>query len=288
MQETHIAFSDDSAHKDGRFNSLALVTLEKANYSYHSNALQGLLIDSGIRSEFKWSKVRTVKYRFAAKKIINFVFENNKKLRIDTIVWDIEDSRHKNIIGRDDSENLVRMYYHLISSTLSQRWVTDDVWWSWYPDEQSSVDWDTLRDCVNNKKHHCVRDLFSINPKFERVKLISIEPSKSEKYSLIQVADLFAGMAAFSKGHYEKFIAWEKQNSNQLSFFTEKKVKFSNMEKERFVIMKYFNTECKARKMKIAFDSSHGFESHDPDKFINFWLYKPQSKLDKAPKKRTL
>ena len=286
MKTTHIAFSDDSSHQDGRYNSLALVSLERSNSeSVHKN-LREILCDSGIKSEFKWVKLKSAKYKFAAQKLIDFIFQYNIKIRIDVLTWDYGDSRHKNIIGRDDSENLVRMYYHLASATFSKRWPIENSFWGWHPDIQSSVDWNVLQDCIRNKKHPCIRDLFIENPNFSRVELRNIKPSDSKNHPFIQVADLFAGMGAYSWGHFKRFSSWKEYNSGQIPLFYEKqKLSFSNSERVRFEIIDQFNMECKKLKMGIAFEHTMGFQSYNPREFINFWLYKPQHASEKAPKK---
>jgi len=285
MLFTHYAFSDDSKHTDGRYNSLAITTLKRENLDSLNKQVENLLIKSGICNEFKWEKLRNAKYRFAAEKLIDFVFSNQRSLRIDIVVWDLEDKRHKDLKDRDDSENLVRMYYHLASSTLSKRWPILDSLWQWYPDEQSSVDWNRLKDCINNKKHACVADLFRQNPDFERVNLKSTKPSNSGEHPFIQVSDLFAGMATYSFGHFDKYKKWEGQQSLQISLLHEEEHQFSNSEKERFVIIRKFDRMAKNYKLQIAFDTTRGFKSYKPENFINFWLYEPQHENDKAPVK---
>ena len=44
-----------------------------------------------------------------------------KSIRIDSLMWDIDDSRHK-ISGRDDTANLCRMYHHLLRNVFLERW----------------------------------------------------------------------------------------------------------------------------------------------------------------------
>lgn len=288
MSFTHYAFSDDSKHREERYNSLAITTLKKEDFDSLNDQLKTILKDSDIRDEFKWAKLRNARYRFAAEKIINFIFKNRSLIRVDIVIWDLQDRRHKDLTGRDDSENLVRMYYHLVSSTFSRRWSINNYVWKWYPDQQSSVDWDTLKSCINNKNHPCIADLFRLNPDFEQVNLKRLEPSESCKHPFIQVSDLFAGMGAYSFGHYDKYNNWKNQNSSQISLFPAEKQKFSNSEEERFQIMEYFNKMCKSHRLQIAFNSTGGFKSYKPETFINFWLYEPQHKYDKAPQRATI
>jgi len=280
----HIAFSDDSKHVEGRFNSLALVSLRHDHYEHIESPLKNILKDSSITDEFKWEKLRTAKYRHAALKMIDFTFQNQDKLRVDILIWDLEDWRHKGIAGRDDAQNLVRMYYHLVSTTFSKRWPIENVLWEWYPDRQSDVDWRTLQDCIQNKKHRCVQDLFKINPQFQTVSIRKITPSSSKDYPLIQLADLFAGMGSYSWGSCQRFREWKTNVSGQRSFFSNGETQdFSNSEKERFQVVDYFNRECKERRLRIGLESTGGFKSYNPKRFINFWLYEPQHPLDRAP-----
>lgn len=287
MEATHYAFSDDSKHRDGIYNSLALITLKREDYNCLNKKLKDILKKSGISKEFKWVKLNGVKYRYAAEKLVNFVFNYLNFIRIDVLTWNLKDSRHKNIPNRNDSENLVRMYYHLMSTTLSMRWPIPNSVWNWYPDRQSAVNWKTLKDCINNKKHPCIADLFQQNPNFEQVKLERIEPSESSEHPFIQLSDLFAGIAAYSFGNFDKYKKWEQQKNCQLSLFFKEKIKFTNSEKERFQIIELFNKKCKDCKLQIAFNGTSGFKSNVP-KNINFWLYEPQHKHDKAPQKQYL
>lgn len=223
MPVTHYAYSDDSKHKDGRYNSLAITTLRKKDFESLNSQLHQILQDSGIQCEFKWAKLRNAKYRFVAEKIVDFVFNNHDSIRIDIIIWNLEDSRHKDRKDRDDSENLVRMYYHLVSSVLSNRWPIHNSMWKWHPDKQSSVDWTILQDCIKNKKHLCVADLFQLNPNFEQVNLNTIEPSDSYKYPFIQVSDLFAGMGPYSFGYYINIINGEPKIVRRFLYSLKKK-----------------------------------------------------------------
>jgi hypothetical protein len=94
---THFAFSDDSKHQAGEYNSLALVTFAARDAGSLKRQLDEILKNSQIDSEFKWTKLVQAKYRFAAQKIIDLVLQSNGRLRIDVLIWNINDSRHKNL-----------------------------------------------------------------------------------------------------------------------------------------------------------------------------------------------
>ena len=106
---THVGFSDESNWNVGRFRSLGLVTAPFEHFEVFETELRQLLDESQV-SEFKWKEFGGVKKRFAAEKLVRFAIEKAcaKQLRIDVLVWDIQDSRHA-IVGRDDVANLQRM-----------------------------------------------------------------------------------------------------------------------------------------------------------------------------------
>lgn len=70
---SHIAFSDDSKHKDRRYNSLGMVSLSVNKWNEIKDELNQLFEKSDIKNEFKWYKVSGARYGFAAEKI-NYIF----------------------------------------------------------------------------------------------------------------------------------------------------------------------------------------------------------------------
>ncbi len=139
---THVGFADESNWNVGRFRSLGLVTLSVEHVDSFENDLRSLLEESDIR-EFKWKRLGGARERFAAEKLCKFAIEKTIEgiLRIDVLIWDIEDKRHK-IPKRDDIENLKRMYYHLFHNVLRVRW-PDDATWRLYPEEHTALEWET-------------------------------------------------------------------------------------------------------------------------------------------------
>jgi hypothetical protein len=282
---SHSAFSDDSGHEDGRYNSLGLITLAFSKYNYIKPELEKLFFDSGIKNEFKWEKIRNAKYRFAAEKINKLIFKYIDDLRIDVLIWDMQDSRHKGVLNVDNNANLGRMYYHLLSSTLSKRWKIGDTW-CWRPDRQSLMDWRSLAKCLVNKKYKTITDLFNINKNdFLKLGLKIIKVSNSKKEPFIQIADYFAGLATYSYGHFNEYKNWLESKSKQKSLFNikVKKRSLSGAEKVRLPLIESFVEQCKKNKMNISLEKTNGLKTHDPRKHINFWLYQPQNIYDKAP-----
>jgi hypothetical protein len=282
---THLAFSDDSKYGNKRFNSLSLITVPTNMENSLRDQLNKIFEILGIQKEFKWEKVRNKKYRQAAERIFEFVFQYMNCLRVDVLTWDILDSRHSGINGRDDDKNMGYMYYHLLQNILCKRWDTDSKW-LWLPDHQSSMDWKTLHSCLISKKHKIFSDLFNVSEHdFLNLGLIAIQPTESHKEVFIQIADCFAGLAAFSYGQFEAYLQWELDQSRQASLFSKllNNHILTESENEKMSALSYFIQNCKLRKLPISLKSSKGLKTHKPSSSINFWLYTPQHVLDKAP-----
>src|SRR3989338_7635435 len=276
IKHSHIAFSDDSGHEDGRFNSLCLITMELSQLDGLKEELVAILKKSGIESEFKWSKLRSnsAKYKFCAERLEDFIFSNLDKLRVDILIWDMDDSRHKNS-GRDDNENLARMYYHLIQNTLSKRWGNGSAW-VLVPDHQSSIDWRTLGEYLVSKKHKTMADIFGIDEGgFINLGLKMIRPTHSHEEPFIQLADYVAGLGAYSYCHHTKYHNWLQNLSGQNSLFSNviNPEVLSSTEKVRFPLITSFTEKSKKHKKKLSFQKTGGFKTNDPRENINFWLY---------------
>lgn len=285
----HVAFSDDSKHEAGRYYGLGLVTLKKENYKKLIPKLNDLFKNSGIEREFKWEKVKNAKYSFCAEKIQNFIFTCLEDLRIDVLIWDMHDARHKDVAGRDEIENLKRMYYHLLSNVISRRW-HESARWQWYPDEQSAIDWKEMGGYLVSKKYKKIQDLFGASDDaVRRLKIESIKPVESHSYSFLQLIDYFTGLGVYSYGHFPRYESWCRVESRQQSLFNKpEEIEMSNSEKVRFKLLRSFAEECKNRSLQVSLESSRGLFTRNPNTNINFWLYQPQHPLDKAPVKNKL
>lgn len=265
VQITHVGFSDESNWNVGRFRSLSLVTAPLEYLDELENELKALLLKSEV-GEFKWNKLKGARERFAACNMCRIAIEKARagKLRVDVLIWDIQDSRH-NVLGRDDIANLQRMYYHLFINVLRRRWPNNAVW-RLYPDEHTAVDWQTLEDFLEKKEFG----------------LEEIVPATSAERPLLQLADLFAGMAVFSREKFQDYQAWLEAPQSRLSGDT-LDVDPSRSEKERFNVLRYFDKICKARKLGVSLEKTQGLWTPKPKNPLNFWIYKPQHPDDKAP-----
>ena len=117
-----------------------------------------------------------------------------------------------------------------------------------------------------------------------------IQPLRSIETPLLQLADLFAGMGAFSHERFDLYQIWlhRKRSAEQPSLPLEferddKKAEFSRSERERFHVLSAFDEMCKAHKLGVSLKTWQGLRTPDPRKPINFWVYEPQHPDDKAP-----
>lgn len=288
---THIAFGDESHWGQGRYRAIGLVSLSIENYEPSKKELNNLLIESGIK-EFKWNNLRSAREKFAAIKLVDFSVESalQRLLRFDILIWDIEDSRHS-IKGRDDLANLQRMYYKLFYNVIKKRW-PDGCVWRLHPDEHTAMDWLEIKNFLLNKEIDIEYEKNLLSDKTFRIfirnvfNIEKIVPVESENEPYIQLADLFSGMAVFSRNKYESFIKWKSKQSGQLNLFNEQhESEFSKGDIDKFTLLEHFNKLCKRHKFYVSLNEKKGLYCFKPNYPFNFWLYQAQHPNDKAPVK---
>jgi len=287
---THIGFSDESNWNMGKYRSLGFISMALSDFNHLSNELTILLQESDI-NEFMWKKLRTAKYRYAALKMCDFTinYACQSKLRIDVLLWDTDDQRHK-VRHRDDTANLERMYYHLFKYVLKVHW-PDDARWKLVPDEHSSINWGTIQECLEFVSRGISQEHSIFNPKSFRLRLKydfhidDISEGKSGHHSILQLIDLFAGLAVFSYTSFSVFKQWFDENSPQVMLFesASENVKHSGSTIERFQVLSHFNDRCKQRRLGVSLNRKKGLWTPNPNNPINFWHYIPQHPDDKAP-----
>lgn len=292
---THAGFSDKSNWNKGRFRSLGLVTVSLAALDDLNGRLRQLLTESDVM-EFKWQKLRQARERFAAEKMCDFAVDAalRQQLRVDVLVWDIQDSRHK-IAGRDDIANLQRMYYHLFRNVLRLRW-PDNAVWRLHPDEHTAMDWQTVQDCLEKvaDSWEVERSLFTKGQFHIRLRrefgLEEVMSVSSYEHPLLQLADLFAGMAVFSRDQFDAYQVWLAASCSQPMLFEDgsEAPAASSRSRERFLVLRDFDQCCKKRRLGVSLKTKRGLWTPDPANPLNFWVYEPQHPEDTAPKKKVV
>ncbi len=117
---THLAFSDESNYNTGRYRGLGLVSLPAAIAQKLISEIEQSLQKSNV-SELKWKKIKNARDRYAAIKVIDIClsYVSRRELRVDVLIWDTQDSRHR-VVGRDDIQNIKNMYIQLFKLEFRQ------------------------------------------------------------------------------------------------------------------------------------------------------------------------
>jgi len=286
---THVAFADESNWNQGQFRSISFVSATADNARIFHKELDALR-HKYSKSEFKWSGRLSEHH---GKALADFFFQRHDRMRVDVLVWDIEDSRHKNVPGRDDKANFARMYYHLLHNVLKSRW-PDQAQWLICPDQQKDVDWFTLEQCLDWKSWVAEENLFTqagAMPELrEFYKIQEFRLVCSREYLLVQLADMFAGLAAYSFASFDKYRHWKNEQDAQYSLldmcaYGEQRAKLSNSDKERLPVLHHVREQAGQKSLQVSLESSNGLSTKKPSNPLNFWLYTPQRTNDKAPVK---
>lgn len=280
----YVVYLDESKSADSRYESIAACSLPAQNWAAVVGELAEIISSSGI-AEFKWQKMKTAKYQFAAHKIVDFVLGKLiNDLRIDVLVWDNQDSRNS-VIGRDSTANYERMFYQLLVSLMNKRPAGSA--WGVYPDQRSGVDWQTATDCLNNrgKQQSGQKTLPAMslmnNPSFQ---VLKFREANSHEKPLVQVSDLFAGLSVFSVMKFDQYMQWYQENSQQTDMFAVPgQFTHSLGDQVRFSVLREFDQLCKSSSLGVSLRSDRGLRTRDPGNPINFWRYIPQGAYDKAP-----
>ena len=287
QQVTHCGFSDESSWNDGRYRSIAMVTGTVYALKAMEDELKEVINES---KEIKWKGLKDAEKIRAAVRMIRIAgdYAAAGKCRVDTLIWDAQDTRH-DVVGRDDLQNLGRMYYHLSRDVLHKKWPSDGAVWMLLPDEHYAVDWDTFERCLDaaSKRFNLqIKSSFLDVPGLYR-KDLNIEkviPVKSNKYRLTQMADLFAGISVFSWNNCKDFRSWEKEQKSQQPMFADMRCGASNSSRGRFPVLQELIKVCYQNKFGLSNEpgglQTPAYNAKNP---INFWFYRPQSGHDKAP-----
>ncbi len=295
QKQNLLIFSDESrrAKKEigkGKFESICAISLLKGSLDSLKVELQKYLDEHKI-AELKFKDVRTYKPKVeCCKKFIETAIKFSSKdlIRVDIIIWDLEDSRHK-IPGRDDKENLERMYFHLLRN-VSEIWGITNC--EFYPDENSEYDYQKIIDYLSSTKTPRIEPGILTLFKQERINfnLEKVEQQNSKQNPVIQLCDILAGIGRFSRENCNEFSSWkgQKESKNSPSLFNdasdeEDGVTASNS--NRFELIEYLAEKCKKKGISISLNTNNYLKSYDKRLPINFWHYEPQGDYDKAPMK---
>lgn len=279
----YLGFADESGDGSDRFRSLCLVTLPVARVDSVRRRIADCVGASG-RDEFKWKKLSSARVQQTGNAIIDSVMLSiAEELAVHVIIWDTHDRRHR-VKGRDDGANRERMFFHLAHAAFRQR---PPGVWEVFPDSGGDTDWDTIRRCLDAKgSWPAVLDLPLLRERVaeQLYQIRRIECVDSRREPLVQVADLFAGLGAYSRTMAEEFLGWYRWSTGQGSLFEPpEEPALSNRERHRFPVIDRLGQLARRARLGVSLRSKGYLLTHDPDRALSFWHYTPQHELDWAP-----
>lgn len=281
----YVVTSDESRYTAARFRAIGAISGPGAHVAQWELALRDALASSGV-DELKWRKLTSAKGRLCALKFLAVLFGDilPGEGRVDVVIWDTHDERHE-VIRRDDTANYERMFFHLHCHLMGQR--ENGSIWHLRPDEQSAIDWNTLQHCLVARGRWPDRlepALWAPDWSTRRFRVRSLTAVRSVEEPLCQLADLFAGMAPYTrtKARLMKQMLGEQRGQRTLLSDPEAAT-VSSSDRERFPVILELWNRCKERALGVSFATNGYLQTKKPSAPINFWHYRPQHERDRAP-----
>ncbi|MCY3934722.1 MAG: hypothetical protein OXF22_09595 [Anaerolineaceae bacterium] len=197
---THIGFVDEAYWNERRhrFRSVACVSAKAQDYDEIERRLCNARCEAGAKiSEIKWMELTDEERRRDAESVLKAVIEMvaERKVKVDILVW----GSSQNGVSREKS--LQNRYLSMIQTIALRTWHesarVSDVFWSYKIHAPSD-------DILQQVKEEW--DQRSIV--MEQVPSLDIGRAKSALNYMVQVADLFAGMSAYSCEYAREFQNW--------------------------------------------------------------------------------
>ncbi len=302
-------YSDESGNHASEIMGLAAISGTPEALDSLRSALAAVLAANGVsEAKFAETKTHTPKVRAAAQFLaLAAEHADGVRIRVDVLSWSHLDSRHQ-VHGRDDVENLHRMHYHLLSQVL--RRFGDDTVWSIFPDEKSEMAWHRVAEVLGNTRFmrkarmrqeagqmqlYLPNSMEDLRREFATLSVAEIAERQSNAEPLVQLADLFAGFACYSrqKAHdIRKWLSWEEsRKARDGDLFSEEALDGEEdctpvrKDAARFAILRDFTAACRERKRGVSI-RTHGYLDSPGGAQrcpICFWHWTPQGPHDKAP-----
>ena len=284
----HYAFFTDESYLNNRYRCIASFSLPYDKILEVHHQIKDMVKQAAL-PEFKWSGLNKARARDCAQDMIMFVINNldTCDLRVDALIWDIQDSRHQ-VKDRDDRANFQYMYYKLLKVAIEKRPVHSTVYI--YPDQKTDVQWKELAgylESTGRRKNIADYPLFGESNIMRNYTIRTFRQVQSEECYAVQMADLFAGLPVFSVDAYSRYRLWKEEDSGEYNLFQqEEEQRYSSREKYRFPVLRMLEEETKRQKLGVSLNTNKRLHTYNPRNRLNFWHYEPQHEKDKAPVKK--
>jgi Protein of unknown function (DUF3800) len=245
-QTTYLAFCDETHYNVGRVRGLGMVSAPVSVVALLDTDMLALLTASSV-AECKWEKVRSARAGFAAAKLLSWTLGRAQEglLRVDTLTWQAENAAQR-VAAVPYRARLRQMYLRLLGDVLLSRWPAGARFMI-MPDEQGLLAWEELAGSL---------------PHVER-----IAPCRSQDQPLIQLADLFAGLAAYSRDRYTTYDCWLSLPLDVRAAAAE----LSAADRIRCRLLDDFFTDCKYRHFGVSLRTNWGLRTYDAAVPLGFW-----------------
>ncbi len=209
-ETTHVGFADEAYWNRGEFRAVACVSARLDNRDYHEveRRLCASRCDAGaIVSEIKWNKLNDYRRQRDAASVLEAAVNlaAGREMHIDVLVWDgqarVYMDRLRATNGNRETMHLQMMYRFFFSQVIS-RWRSVEgsptPHWTFAPDQHSGLDFPALQNEVRTNADTAVNTTIEVKDVKEFL-----------NYS-IQLADLLAGMAAYSHETATDYETWSR------------------------------------------------------------------------------
>jgi hypothetical protein len=248
-------YSDESSYNYGAVRGVGAVSLRLDSAPRLDAELASLLRASDVR-ELKWEKVRTARTAFAAEKALAWALDHalDGALWIETLTWEVT-SAAASRARRPALATLRDGYTTLLTSAMARQFQRDAPARRWriFPDEQTAIAWTRLCKALPQAP--------------------DITPARSEASPLIQLADLFTGLAVFSRAAYDAYERWlcvRGRDQDQDAHLTTTPEGAHGSRAYRFSLLDDFYTTCVRRLPGISLQTHRGLYTWRADAPVQF------------------
>jgi hypothetical protein len=278
------AYSDESGINVGdRYTSVSVVSGEAEALNYLRDKLRETLRDKNV-DEVKFSQIS----RYGSpvtKAAVDFVgcvvndFAICNRVRIDTITTDNDCLNGENYDSVSEPD-LEGMYYHVLSH-VGRRWGCTK--WGFYPDENSGVNWSEIVSSLDMTSMLTAeggqKPFIDRTDEDAQFQFSEVEELNSVREPLVQLADLFAGMARFSHEDNGGCAEWVERSRDErqgklIPSMAWDKGNIPKLKECRYRLIGGLYSLCRRHKLYVSLRSEKHLRTWRPQSPINFWDYR--------------
>ena len=274
---THVGFTDESSwsEKGSNFRSIACISASVEDYCEIESRLYAARCRAGAKmAELKWNEDKKKTGRTGAehqRDVVSllqagFDLAVEKKIRINVIIWDKRDRillpRQYNIHKKRDEWHLQNMCRTLVTFVFKQ-WLSSESssapYWSVAVDRHGGVNYRKVQEHIRKYQTHKIG-----------ISTVEICEECGAPNLSLQLADVIAGLAAYSHNHWESYMWWCQQNKPRK--FTPSKP--APQIRLRFPMLNLFYQQCMSKNLGVTIlEEKHNFRG------MGLWTRNPSYQI---------